>query len=396
MTIVDQLRLTIGAAAAVASLPGTIELLLLTFGAILPARRAAGGGVKGRMAVVVPAHNEAAGIASCVNSLFACEPASAEYCVAVVADNCADDTADRAKAAGARVLVRHDDERRGKGYALDYAFGVLLPEGFDCFVVVDADSLAAPNLISELRAWFEQGADAVQCRYAVRNPGASIRTRLMNVALLAFNTLRPRGRANLGLSAGILGNGFGLTRRVLEAVPYNAVSVVEDLEYHLRLVRAGFAVKFANPAAVFGEMPAGGTGVRSQRSRWEGGRLRMARDFVPALTLEIAGRGRWRLLEPLLDLLLLPLALHTVLVLLTLAAPAGPVLTYGVVAACAIAFHIVAAIAVGGGGIRDLAVLAVAPFYVVWKIGMIPLVWRASRRNAAWVRTERAAAGDRK
>ena len=66
----------------------------------------------------------------------------------------------------------------------------------------------------------------------------------MNVALLAFNVLRPRGRARWGLSCGILGNGFGLARKTLEAVPYDASSVVEDLEYHLRVVESGRRVEF--------------------------------------------------------------------------------------------------------------------------------------------------------
>jgi len=393
--VLDALRLTVGAAAAVASLPGTAELCLLTCGAALRTRRPTAGGAALRAAVVVPAHNEEAGIGSCVQSLLACEAASERFAVVVVADNCTDNTAGRARAAGARVLERFDDARRGKGYALDFAFEALLPEGADFFVVVDADTIAAPNLVAEFRAWFGSGADAVQCRYAVRNPGQSTRTRLMNVALMAFNILRPRGRANLGLSAGILGNGFGLSRRALEAVPYRATSVVEDLEYHLRLVRAGFRVEFADATAVFGEMPSGGKGARSQRSRWEGGRLRMARDFVPGLAGEVV-RGRLRLLEPLLDLLLLPLALHATLLLPALAAPDPVVRTYGAVAAAAVALHIVAAIAAGGGGLRDLGVLAAAPFYIVWKIGMLPLVWRASRRDAAWVRTERAPAQERK
>ena len=38
----------------------------------------------------------------------------------VVADNCSDDTAAVARAAGAEVTERSDVERRGKGYALDH------------------------------------------------------------------------------------------------------------------------------------------------------------------------------------------------------------------------------------------------------------------------------------
>jgi cellulose synthase/poly-beta-1,6-N-acetylglucosamine synthase-like glycosyltransferase len=389
--MLDDLRLALGFGAALASLPGTLELLLLTAAATLRPRRPAPGGTTLKLAVVVPAHNEVNGIGACVRSLLACRPDA----LVVVADNCSDSTATVAAAAGARVLTRFDEVRRGKGYALDFAFQTLLPEGYDCFLVVDADTIAAPNLVSEFRSWFAAGADAVQCRYVVRNAADSIRTRLMNAALLAFNVLRPRGRANLSLSAGILGNGFAVSRRVLEAVPYSAVSVVEDLEYHIRLVRAGYRVRFADATAVHGEMPVGGKGVKSQRSRWEGGRLRMAREFVPALMGDVL-RGRLRLFEPLLDLTLLPLAYHVVLTLIALVAPAGMVRDYGILALGFIAAHVLTGIAVGGGGLRDVTALAVAPFYVGWKLAMLPLVWRASRRNAEWVRTERVGAGDAK
>src|SRR6185369_8853223 len=125
-----------------------------------------------------------------------------------------------------------------------------------------------------------------------------------------------------GLSVGILGNGFALTGETLRAVPYDARSVVEDLEYHLRLVRAGSRVRFAATTSVWGEMPAGGSGVTTQRARWEGGRFRMIAEQAPALFREVLA-GRLTLLEPLLELLLLPLALHVALLLLVLLLPVG-------------------------------------------------------------------------
>ena len=183
---------------------------------------------------------------------------------------------------------------------------------FDAFVVVDADSEVSSNFLTAIAVRFEGGADAAQCRYIVRNSGDSIRTRLMNVALFGFNVLRPRGRDRLGLSAGIYGNGFALSAATLRAVPYTAASVVEDLEYHLALIRARRRVQFIDTAAVYGDMPVAGTGVKTQRARWEGGRLRMMVEKVPGLARDVL-RGRFRSVEPALDLLLLPLAFHVVL-----------------------------------------------------------------------------------
>ena len=388
--------ISLGSVLLLASLPGTVELMLLTLGGILPARRRRpeiGTAISSppsvrRLAVVIPAHNEEAGIQPCVTSLRSCESPSEDFCVVVVADNCSDATAERAAEAGARMLVRKDLNRRGKGYALDYAFQILMAEGVEAFIVVDADTAADRNLVNEFRRFFAAGADAIQARYCVKNPAASIRTRLMNIALLAFNVLRPRGRDRWGWSAGILGNGFGVTRETLQAVPYDAHSVVEDLEYHLRLVRCGRRVHFANTTTVWGDMPTGGSGVNTQRARWEGGRLRMIADVAPGLLREVFA-GRWKLCEPLLELLLLPLAFHLVLLIVTLCVPWLPGQIYASVGLCVVGLHVGAALVVGGGGMRDLIALLVAPFYVVWKLTMVRSLVGAAKKDTEWVRTDR-------
>ena len=75
-----------------------------------------------RFDIIVPAHDEEEGIVATVASLTAIDWPQDLRRIIVVADNCADATAERAATAGAQVLVRVDDKRRGKGYALAHAF----------------------------------------------------------------------------------------------------------------------------------------------------------------------------------------------------------------------------------------------------------------------------------
>lgn len=382
-------------ALALAAVPGTLELLLVTAGAglgrVWPRRGPARPSRPLRLWTVVPAHNEQATIARCVSSLRACRvPPGSRFKVLVVADNCSDATAVRAREAGARVLVRNDAARRGKGYALDLAFRTLLAEDADAVAVVDADSVVTPSFAEALIARLGSGADAVQVRYGVLNRDDSVRTRLMHVALLAFNVLRPQGRDALRLSAGLLGNGFALSRQALERVPYQALSVVEDLEYHLRLVACGLRVGFTTEAACLADMPLAGGGVRTQRARWEGGRLRMLLDHGPGLAANVL-RGRWRLAEPLLELLCLPLAFHVLLLGLLAAMPVAPIRVFAVAALAVVAAHILCAILLAGRP-RDLLVLATAPAYIAWKLTTLPMLLRTSRRSADWVRTQRSSA----
>ena len=383
-----------GVLAAVATIPGSIELLVVTTAALIPKRSTATDSRNDvwRVAVVVPAHNEAENIASCVQSLLNTELYDMQMSVYVVADNCEDETARIAKEAGAYVLVRSNLLQRGKGYALHFAFTSLEPLGYDCVLVVDADTIVAKNFIVAAAGALRDGADAVQTRYLVRNVDQSTRTRLMGLALCAFNVLRPLGRERLGLSVGILGNGFGLRRQTLRLVPYLASSVVEDLEYHLSLVQAGCRVKFVNETAVLGEIPVRGEGVNTQRSRWEGGRLRMMYLTAPKLLRGVLS-GPLTFLEPLLDLLLLPLAFHVALLAVALITPLFVVRYIGIAGICIVALHLAAAIVVGGGSWRDVGTLASAPFYVLWKLMLIPSLLRSARSNHSWVRTRRNAEG---
>lgn len=381
---------SLGLAGAALSLPGTIELAALTLGSLLPRspRRGDPRGC-GKLAVVVPAHDEERGIAACVRSLKRCAPPPNEARIVVIADNCSDATAARAREAGAEVIERDDRERRGKGYALEVAFAHVLEDpAVEAVLVVDADTEVDPGFLVATASAFAAGADGVQSRYLVGNPEAGPKARLMNVAFLAFNVARPRARERFGLSVGILGNGFGLHRRVLEALPYTARSVVEDLEYHLMLVRKGFAVRFVEETFVRADMPTSEQGIETQRARWEGGRFRMIREHAPALVRDVLA-GKLKMLEPLGELLLLPLATHVGTLLCVLVVPFPPTQLYAAGGLALVGAHVLSALWVGGGTAEDFSALARAPLYVVEKAIKLPSMLRASRKDQPWIRTAR-------
>lgn len=378
---------SLGAAALTLTLPGSAYLAVLTGAALRPARTTATPtGATQRLVVVVPAHNESLNLLRTLRSLQRDITGDAETCIVVVADNCSDDTADVALAAGVNVIERHDSERRGKGHALRFAFDTL--HDADAFIVVDADTDVEPGFIAAMRGALAAGADALQCRYGVRDALAHRRATLADVALGAWNVLRPRGRAALGLSAGILGNGFALSRRALQAVPYTADSIVEDVEYHHLLVQAGLRVQWVDNACVRGDMPQQRGAAAQQRARWEGGRLRLLAERGPALLGRVL-RGQWRLADPLLDLLLWPLAWHTSLLLLALALGGAAVQFAAGAGLAVVTLHVAVALALMPARRAHLRALLGAPVYVAWKLCLAPRTWRATSRHTPWVRSQR-------
>lgn len=367
---------------ALAILPGTIELLWLTIGALLPSQvKIKKNSENLSTIVIIPAHNEAQCIVDAIRAIKNC---MGHFEVIVVADNCTDRTCEISKGENSRVIVRADPLQMGKGYALKYAFDFLLKENFEIFVVIDADTKVLPNFIEVIQAEIAKGAEAVQVRYALLNPNSSMRERFLNIAFTAFNYLRPKGRQSWGLSAGILGNGFALTKKSLQDVPYNTYSIVEDLTYHLLLVKAGKKVTFTDATAVFAPSPSSYQGASTQRSRWEGGRLRALWEEAPSLIKGIS-QGNLMLVEPFLDLLTLPLIYHASLVALLFFFFPVVALFYSLV----ILLYVGVAFKLANGTFYDALALLLTPFYLIWKICLLPKTLFSSRKNSAWTRTKR-------
>ncbi|MFC5861908.1 glycosyltransferase family 2 protein [Acidicapsa dinghuensis] len=387
------LLLTLAGIALVAiTLPLVLELFIVTSANLLRGRKNAPSVADNfqesnfPLTVIVPAHNEQLLVSHCVTSLKT--SATSATRILVIAHNCSDSTAARAAAAGADVLELNDPGKKGKGFALRYGFEKALAAGASAVMVVDADSAVSPDTVPAVVKAFVQGSRVVQCRYEMVSASGAAGTRLAALAFRGFNVVRPRGRQNLGLSAGILGNGFAMAREVLEANPYEAFSVVEDLEYHLHLVMAGERVHYLDQVLVSAEFPESRSGEQVQRSRWEGGRFRTARVWAMPLVGKILS-GQIRLLEPLCDLTGLPLAYGVFALLVAICLPLTWLRWYATFSLGTVLVHVLTAAWAGDDFLGTLKLLALAPLYILRKLWMIPGIARGASAKAAWIRTER-------
>jgi cellulose synthase/poly-beta-1,6-N-acetylglucosamine synthase-like glycosyltransferase len=334
-------------------------------------------------------------VASTVRSLRA---ANGDVPIIVVAHNCEDATAEAAKEAGARVVELNNHKLRGKGAALRCGFEAAIEGGANAFLVVDADSLVSTELIEATRAMLEAGADACQCRYELAPPPLWVNggrlhplARLRALAFRGMNVLRARGRAGLGLSTGLFGNGFALTAEILKHVPFNANTIAEDVEYHTKLVEHGVPVYWIDSEYVHACSPVSSAAQATQEARWEGGRLRVASRSTRRL-LGALRHGRWNALETLADVWSLPLSRGILAILLTLFLAVPWLHVFALACAVIAVMYVVEAAFIGSEPLRDLAALAGAPMYLIWKALITPLVLRQSRKRAEWARTKRETA----
>lgn len=347
-----------------------------------------------RFDVIVPAHNEALLIQATVKNLMELDWPKDRYRVIVVADNCNDDTATLAREVGAHVLERYDDNKRGKGYALDYAFQYsLTDQQADAVVVVDADTEVSTNMLESFAARIENGAHAVQGLYGVLNPNDSWRTRLMTIAYAALHQLRWRAREHMKLSCGIRGNGWCVTHSLLNQVPYKAFSLTEDLEYSIDLALANYRVVYADEVHILGVLVSSESAATSQRQRWEGGRWSLIRSrLFPLLRASLRPNGKI-CLDLAFEILVPPLSYVFInIVFLMLAAGIAtvvvssmwPWLLLSVLCALCLIIYVMRGWQLSGVGMRGLLDLARVPSFVLWK-----LIVMLRKRGSGWIRTER-------
>ena len=377
----------------------TYELALLTAAVAGGSRRqnaaAQGTGPRPRLAVVVPAHDEAATLDRILGALEHVDYPPDRYEVVVVADNCTDSTAAIARRAGATVWERNAPASPGKGRALAWAIERLRRERpeVDGVAFVDADCEPSQNFLAVLGAALRAGHRIVQADYTVANPGASRRAALRFAAFAVVNTMRPRGKTSLGLSAGLLGTGMAFSIEVLARVPWDAESLVEDRDQHLLLVAAGERVVFVPEASVTSPMPTDAANAATQETRWEAGRLDLVRHRLPELARTAARRRDARLAAAVVDELVPPRS-----ALVTVAAAAAAVgalagapgaVRLAAATALAQATVVLGSLALARAPRSVYAALLSAPAYAAARSRLLARV-AANGQPREWVRTSRS------
>ena len=353
-----------------------------------------------RFAIVVPAHDEESGIERTVRSLLGLEYPRPLFDIVVIADNCTDRTEEIAAGLGAQVHVRNDLACTGKGYALRWCFDRLLesPKGYDAFVVIDADTIASSSLLTVMNNYLDSGARVVQCSDIVAPQSGSWSSEMTRIGFLLYNHVRPLGRHALGCSAGLRGNGMCFATDILRAVPWNAFSQTEDLEYGLNLLQRNVQVVFAPEVHVMASMPSDHRNARSQRARWEVGRYPIIRTYALPLLHAALRHRSFTLFDAFVDLVTPPLtnllSFSLLMLLLTLALwgfgveGADRFVTAWLVVMGLAAIHANVGLVASRATADVYSALRYFPRYLIWKLALYGrILWRG--QTTYWVRTTR-------
>lgn len=386
------------ALALLIALPIAVFLLEVGAAIFLPQRQMsemAIGDSRPRIAILVPAHNEGSGLLPTLADITAQTRGTDR--LLVVADNCTDDTAIVALAAGAEVIERVDPEKRGKGYALAAGLRHLDVDPPDIVIMVDADCRLAESAFDRLAQMCVATNRPVQALYLMTAPDdAPVSFRVAEFAWRVKNWLRPLGLKALGLPCQLTGTGMAFRWNVIRSADLASGSIVEDMKLGLDLALAGSAPVFCPDAVVTSEFPHSIAGVQSQRVRWEQGHIGTIAARVPNLIFTAIRQANFNLLVLAIDVAVPPLSL---LGLIAVAGwgVAGSAALFGLSSAALLVSTLTSAAFLGGGVLawfkcgRDVLPLNAIFLMGAYVIGKLPMYRRllSPKASQPWVRTDR-------
>jgi len=373
------------------------SLFLAAASFVLPEPKSAEPAKHVRFIILVPAHNEEMLIGRLCRSLLNIRYPKDLFAVYIVADNCSDNTVNVCGAYPVRVLERHDRDRVGKGHAISWAIQQVDLKSYDAVLIVDADNVVDPGILSELNRMICRGERAIQCHNAVGNREDSWFTQLLYVSRTIGNHLYHHAKYKLGLTSYLMGNGVCLTTELLTSKGWTAFSIGEDWEYYAQLIGDGTGIGFALRAKVFHQESMSLEQATTQRLRWSSGRFHVLWKYGFRLLAEGIRKRDLFVIDASMPLVLPNYSLQlnlTILaflaaVILPSSAPAGLLIIVCVLLLAAQMALFALGVYLSGSYWKVMKAAFHAPFFLIWKAVIDILSFMRIYRAKKWIRTER-------
>ena len=379
--------------AAIALMLPVLVFVLQVLAAIFLAKPSASvknSGIKPKLTILMPAHNESLVIAQTIQSIM--PQLTHQDRLLVVADNCNDDTAAIARNLGATVIERTNLHARGKGYALDYGLQHLKANPPQVVLIIDADCMVENDAIHKLASACMVYQRPIQALYLMESqPSPSLKARIAAFAWLVKNKVRPLGFKALGLPCQLMGTGMAFLWEDIIKVNMASGHIVEDMKLGVDFCRLNKAPLFLPEALVTSVFPPTVEATNTQRTRWEHGHLSVILTEAPSLFFEAIKTKNSQMLGLALDLIVPPLValmLSCIAILLVsfvfsikLALVLSTILLLALVSAVLLAWGFF------GRNIISFKQLCYAPIYALVKIPLYIKFFL--NRQVEWVRSKR-------
>ena len=245
-----------------------------------------------RLAVIVPAKNESASITPLFDSLARQTSDRDRFAVFVVVDDASDPTVEMTKQRGYVPVVVTGQTK--KGDALDGCLKRILAEdadGFDAFIVIDADTVLDDACLAEMNNAMVTGADIIVSKKRVKNYFfGDKRTRTLSaccngVIWTLMDNLGNFYKTKHGYPCFIVGTGFLMRAELVRkngGWPYQS-TLTEDVELMMDTVLSGYRTYYYQHAIVYMEEATELRVTNKRRLRWMTGVVDSDRLYMPRI-----------------------------------------------------------------------------------------------------------------
>lgn len=237
-----------------------------------------------KYAVLIAARNEQAVIGELINSIRSQRYPEELVDIFVVADNCSDNTAQRAREAGAIVYERSNKKFVGKGYALDFLLSQISKDysekEYEGYFVFDADNVLDENFIYEMNILFDKGYRVVTSYRNSKNYSTNWITSGYALWFMHESEYINNPRMILRKSCTISGTGFLVHSDIIKkngGWKYHLLT--EDIEFSVNQAIEGERIGYCRNAILYDEQPLTFKQSWDQRLRWAKGFYQVFRNY---------------------------------------------------------------------------------------------------------------------
>ena len=245
---------------------------------------------KHKYAILIAARNEENVIGNLLDSINKQDYDMSLVTTFVVADNCTDKTASVARKHGAICYERFDEERKTKGFALQYLCERIEEDyktnSFEGYFIFDADNLLKEDYISRMNDSFDAGEKIITSYRNTKNFNDNWIASTYAIHWLRSIRSNHRARSVLRLATNIQGTGFLFSNEIIKD-GWKYTSLTEDRALTADAVAQGYRISYNNDAMFFDEQPTSLKIALRQRLRWSRGHLEAFVETGPYLFINI-------------------------------------------------------------------------------------------------------------
>ena len=261
---------------------------------------------KNKICVIIPAHNEEDVIYDTVKRLYDRQDYPKDmFDVYVVAHNCTDKTAEKARSAGA-IVFEHNDPDKSKAraaYAMKHGYEQILKTGIEyAFSIrLDADNHINDEFFSLMNDAYNAGVKIARPYESALNMTQNQFTRACGLYYTFDSRISSRVRERLHIDAHVNGPGAMTAFEIIQKIGgYDTTSITEDTEFNFKRMLDGYKAHFVEDAVVYEDLPSTFKDTLSRNKRIAAGNLRLLGKYTPIFLWKTISRPNFSFLEQLL------------------------------------------------------------------------------------------------